>query len=543
MSRFWVVPQGADGARSALAWLLLACALLLLPTLGLYPLLDVDEGAFSEATREMLQSGDWLSTTLNGAPRYDKPILIYWLQALSVGTLGLHEFALRLPSALAALAWVFAIVRFAAPRLGSTSALLAGWIAATSLGVMVMSRAATADALLNALLAASMLDLWRHLDTGGRAALRRVYLWMALGVLAKGPIAILIPLAVSFAYCLSQRRWRDWARVAFDPLGWLILVALAGPWYLAQLVLHGRDFIDGFLVRHNLNRFSGTLEGHSGGLGYYLVVAPLLLLPWSGLLWQTVRRAPGDWPDPLMRYLMLWFAFVFAFFSLSGTKLPHYLLYGMTPVFLLVARRVRDSGNAVNLLWPPCAMALLLPGVPALVQWIGAAMANPDVLRPYLPSLAQWLRAASANPNVTFYAAQAGRAKAVASTSYYLITILAALAAIALGAYRPWPAWQRAVAATAALSAALGFAFAPWIGELLNAPVKHAAQVAAGLPGSAVQWEIAAPSFSVYRQQITPARPPAPGELALTRTDRLDPAIAVDILFEEGGVALVRRRQ
>ncbi|SPE34922.1 conserved membrane hypothetical protein [Burkholderiales bacterium] len=522
MNRLWPAPERPGEARTASAWLLLACALLLLPTLGLYPLFDVDEGAFSEATREMLQSGDWLSTTLNGAPRYDKPILIYWLQALSVTTLGLHEFALRLPSALASLAWVVAIVRFAAPRLGPTTALFAGWIAATSLGVMSMGRAATADALLNALLAASMFDLWRHLESGERAALRRMYLWMALGVLTKGPIAILIPLAVSLGYCLSQRRWRDWARTALDPLGWLILVALAGPWYLAQLVLHGHEFIEGFLVRHNLDRFSGTLEGHGGGLGYYLVVAPLLLLPWSGLLWRTVRQAPRDWHDPLARYLALWFAFVFVFFSLSGTKLPHYLLYGMTPVFLLVARRVRDSGTVVNLLWPPCAMALLLP---------------------FLPILVQRLSATNLAPNASFYVAQAGRAAAVASTSYYLITIIGAATAIALAAYRPWPVWRRAVAASAALSAAIGFAFVPWIGELLNGPVKRAALVAAGLPGPAVQWEIAAPSFSLYRQQLTPARPPAPGELALTRTDRLDPAAPVDIVFQEGGVALVRRRQ
>ena len=115
---------------SAGAWLLVcACALLLLPSLGLYPLFNDDEGAFSEATREILQSGDWLSTTLNGAPRYDKPILIYWLQALSVSCLGLNEFALRLPSALAALAWIAAIVRFAMPRLGPAGGLLAGWIA------------------------------------------------------------------------------------------------------------------------------------------------------------------------------------------------------------------------------------------------------------------------------------------------------------------------------------------------------------------------------------------------------------------------------
>ena len=521
MSARWPEANKADLSRSAWA-LLLACALLLLPSLGLYPLFDVDEGAFSEATREILQSGDWLSTTLNAVPRYDKPILIYWLQALSVKALGLNEFALRLPSALAALAWIAAIVRFAAARSGSASALLAGWIAATSLGVMAMSRAATADALLNCLLATTMFDLWRHLESGDRRALRRTYLWMALGVLTKGPIAILIPFSVSLAYCSFMRRWRPWVRAILDPLGWLILLTIAGPWYLAQILLHGREFIEGFLVRHNLERFSGTLEGHGGSLWYYFVAAPLLLLPWSGLLWRTVKHVPADWHDSLSRYLLLWFAFVFVFFSLSGTKLPHYLLYGMTPLFLLAARRALDSATDANLVWLPCLMLLLLPFVPTLIQNLSTM---------------------AADPRFSYYAAQAARAKITATRWYYVLTIAGAFAAIALVAYRQWPPLRRALVATAALAATIGWAFIPWVGDLLNAPVKHAAQVAAHLPGVAVQWEIAAPSFSVYRQQLTPSRPPEPGELALTRTDRLDPKIPVDPIYVEGGVALVRRRQ
>lgn len=520
-------PTGIDGddRRHAPWQLMLLCAAILLPSIALYPLFDVDEGAFSEATREMLQSGDWLSTTLNGLPRWDKPILIYWLQAISVSALGLNTFALRLPSVLAALAWVLAIVQFARVRLDAGAAVLAGWIAASSLGVLIIGRSATADALLNALLAAMMLDLWRHFESGQRAALRRTYLWMALGVLTKGPIAVLIALAVSLAYCASQRLWRQWWRAVADPLGWLIFLGVAGPWYAAQLLVHGQAFVDGFLVRHNLDRFTSTLEGHGGSHWYYAlyycVLLPGLLLPWSGLLWQVVRRAPGDWRAPLPRYLWLWFGFVFVFFSLSSTKLPHYLLYGMTPVFLLVARQVRPAATLANLVALPCALLLLLPGVPALLQLWGE-------------------RAHGAI--VPFYAAQAQRAQAAAGVSYYVVTVVCALAALALAAYRPWPAWRRGVAATGLLSVALAYAFTPWLGDVLSGPQRRAALFAAGLPGTAVQWDFAAPSFSVYRRQQTPVRPPQPGELAITRTDRLDPEAPVDILYREGGVALVRRR-
>ncbi len=515
-------PPGEGPAPIGSARLLLICAALVLPTLGLYPLFDVDEGAFSEATREILQSGDWLSTTLNGLARYDKPILIYWLQAASVKALGLDEFALRLPSALAALAWVLAIVRFAAPRFGQRNALLAGWITASSLGVLAMGRTATADALLNALLAATMLDLWRHLESGARAPLRRTYLWMALGVLTKGPIAILIPLAVSLVFCLSARRWRDWLRAIADPLGWAILAGVAAPWYAVQLQLHGQDFIDGFLVRHNLNRFNGPLEGHGGTLWYYLAVLPLLLLPWSGLLWQALRRVPAEWRQPLPRYLAIWFAFVFIFFSVSGTKLPHYLLYGMTPVFLLVGRQVAANGRVGNLVLPACALLALLPAAPFLVQ--------------------AWSTQAQAAGRASFYVAQALRATAAAPPAYYVISGTCALLALGFAAAVRWPAWQRGVAASALLAISLGFAFIPWLADVLNGPQKRAAQLAATLPGTAVQWDFAVPSFSVYRRQITPARPPGPGELAIARTDRLDPDIPVDVLFREGGVVLLRRR-
>ena len=86
--------------------------LILLPFLGNAPLFDFDEGAFAEATREMLQKGDFFSTWLNGNPRFDKPILIYWLQAVSVTIFGFNEWAFRFPSALASIFWCFIVFQF-----------------------------------------------------------------------------------------------------------------------------------------------------------------------------------------------------------------------------------------------------------------------------------------------------------------------------------------------------------------------------------------------------------------------------------------------
>jgi 4-amino-4-deoxy-L-arabinose transferase-like glycosyltransferase len=499
---------------------LIAAALLLVPALGLTPLFDVDEGAFGEATREMLASGDWLSTTLNGAPRFDKPILIYWLQAASVAALGLNEFALRLPSALAALAWITAIGRFASARVNVETGALAAWIAATCIGVIVIAHAATADALLNALLAAAMLDAWRFVEDDNHSALRRMYIWIGLGVLTKGPIALLIPVAVTFLYALASRRLRDWPKAAFDPVGWLLLMAIVAPWYGYALHHHGRAFIEGFFVKHNLQRFGGTLEGHSGSLAYYVVAVPLLLLPWTGLLWPALRAARGDWRVGLLRYLWLWFGFVFVFFSASGTKLPHYVLYGLTPLFLLMALHRNEAGAGASIAARLAAAALL-------------------ALMPLLPWLVQQWAIGATGARTPYYAALGLRSLEAAPSSFYAIVGSSCAIGIAVLFVLRWPTWRRLAVAAGLLTLSVEFAVAPWLGDILSGPIKRAAEFVAARPENVVQWNLNVPSFSVYRGRITESRAPRPGELAITRADRLPADATVKVLFEEAGVMVV----
>jgi 4-amino-4-deoxy-L-arabinose transferase-like glycosyltransferase len=498
---------------------LVGAALLMLPVLGLPPLFDVDEGAFSEATREMLASGDWLSTTLNGAPRFDKPILIYWLQAASVSALGLNEFALRLPSALAGLAWIWAILRFVSPRAGTQAGALAAWIAATCIGVTVIAHAAIADALLNALLALAMFDAWRYLEGADRPALRRMYAWIGLGVLTKGPIAVLIPAAVTLLHALASRRLRDWARACLDPVGWLLLAAIVAPWYGYALHRHGQAFIDGFFVKHNLQRFGGTLEGHSGSITFYLLWIPVMLLPWTGLLAPALSHARRDWQDGQARFLWLWFAFVLVFFSLSGTKLWHYALYGLTPLFVLMAVHRDQAGAARTARVLAGLMLALLPLLPLLVQQLAGRLTG---------------------PGTAYYGALARQALQAATPSYYAVAGGACAIGIAALAGLRGPGWRRLAVAAALLSLALNAAVAPWLGEVLSGPVKRAARFAAARPENVVQWNINVPSFSVYRGRITESRAPRDGELAITRADRVPPQDRVEVLFDDAGVLVVR---
>jgi 4-amino-4-deoxy-L-arabinose transferase-like glycosyltransferase len=514
---------GAAGApapalRAGVVLWALGVGALFLVRLGAAPLFDVDEGAFAEATRELLESGDLGVTTLNGAPRFDKPILVYWLQAVSVSLLGLGEAPLRLPSALCAWAWCLAVTRFAWTRLGPAIALLAGTVLATSAGVLAIGRASTADALLNLLLALALLDAWRHLETGRRAPLLRTFLWIGLGLLAKGPVALVVPAAVTLLYCATTRELRRWARAAFDARGWAILLGVAAPWYAYALHRHGTAFVEGFIIRHNLARYTTPLEGHGGSLGYYVLALPLMLLPWSPLLGSVIGSARALWREPLARYLLLWAVFVLVFFSFSGTKLPHYALYGATPLFLLVARRAGSAGRVARGLTLGVIAALLL--LFAVLPWLSTAIAPriPDPLVRELLSGARELAPASLVPAV----------------------IAAGLAwATACGAVRSFTA--RAAAGAAGVAAVLVAVVIPWAGDVMQGPVKRAAEVARLRPEPAVQWRLSVPSFSVYRARITPRAEPAPGQLAIVRLDRIPGGVAVEVLYQERGYALVRR--
>jgi 4-amino-4-deoxy-L-arabinose transferase-like glycosyltransferase len=501
---------------------LLAAALLLgvaLLRLGGAPLFDADEGAFAEATREMLASGDFGHTTLNGEPRWDKPILTYWFQAAAVAVLGPVEAAFRLPSVLAAWAWVVAAFVFARPRFGEAAAWVGAAVLATSAGVLAIGRAATADALLNLWLALAAFDAWRHVErhdagdpSGARVALRRAAVWVALGVLTKGPVALLVPGAAILLWIAGTPRTQWAARLRAlvgDVWAWALLIAVAAPWYAYALHRHGRAFIDGFFMRHNVERFAGTLEGHGGSIAYYLVVVPVLLLPWSALLGPLLARARSAWREPLPRFLLGWAGFVTVFFTLSGTKLPHYALYGITPLALLAGRAWTGAGARMRagVIATIVAMPLVFAAAMQIVVAYVAPMQRDPLYRALLSApadtLGLWASAAA-------FAAAGALALRVVSPARFAPQALAGLA-LAMAA------WFHA-------------AFTPWLGDRLQGAVKRGAIAARADAASgalhAVQWGVHRPSLAVYLETPAPRRAPKAGEVALVREDRLPELIA-----------------
>ena len=191
--------------------------------LGGWPLFDVDEGAFSGATTEMLVNGNYVSTFIYGAPRFDKPILIYWLQGLSVTLFGHNEWAFRLPSAVAATLWVWVIYAFAKPRLNETKALVVAALLCLNLACWGIAHFASADALLNLFLALAFVDMYRYWEQPESQILRRVYVWIALGLLTKGRLPFLYPWP---AVCCSLPAPVVSVNFSalFNPGGWALLL-------------------------------------------------------------------------------------------------------------------------------------------------------------------------------------------------------------------------------------------------------------------------------------------------------------------------------
>lgn len=517
------MPPRAIDRLLASPWLLAAAVLLsFFATLGAVPLFDLDEGAFSEATREMLASGNWLATFLDGAPRYDKPILIYWLQALSVLVFGPHEFAFRLPSALAASVWVVVLYRFVREQLDGRTGLVAGLVMVNAVVVTVIAKAAIADALLNLWLAMTLFDIYRYSRNPSGALALRVYLWMGLGWLTKGPVAVALPALISLLFLLSQRDLRTWLRAIFYWPGWLVFLAVVLPWHLALYLKEGPGFLAGFYLHHNVGRFSSTFESHGGSLAYYFVVLPLSLLPFTGWFLRVLGRLRGALRDPLDAFLWLWFGVVFVLFSFSQTQLPHYLLYGCTPLFVLMARH-RDGLKSGWLAYGPPLLALLV-----------------FLLLPELVALA------AEQSHRDYERAVLARGPEAFGLDYRLIMGLALLVMLAL-ALRAWRApWQGLAVGGLVFAAAVNLALLPAVAELQQAPVRDAAALARELDEPVVGYRIRMPSFSVYRDAITPQRDPRPGELVYTRIDRVDdlrrqfPDTELKLLYNRGGIVLLR---
>lgn len=484
--------------------------------LGNVPLFDLDEGAFSEATREMMASGNYLTTYLNGEPRFDKPILIYWLQVLSVSSFGLNEFALRLPSALSASLWVGVLYLFTRRFYDATTALMSAFFMATAVQITIIAKAAIADALLNLFIASAMFMIYLYYTDRKKIHLYGAFLFIALGVLTKGPIALMIPIIVTFIFFAIKRDLLFWIKTVFNPIGLLIFFAIAAPWYILEYLDQGQAFIDGFFMKHNVNRFNGSLEGHAGSLLYYVPVLLIGTLPYTTLLLKSIRNIRNWISDDLHLFLTIWFAFVFLFFSFSGTKLPHYVIYGYTPLFIIMAVHI-DKIRSDRLLVLPLLILfivlLFLPEISTLIQ--------PMV-----------------DDNYARYVMQS--APEAFSTAYRIYLTVALIALITLMAAQKLNRHIKLIALGFISVIIINGAVIPTYGKIAQEPIRNAAMIAKANHYDVHLWRFNNPSFLVYTEKTASREEPKEGEYVLTKTPYLEKFDKVEIIYEKYGIALAK---
>lgn len=341
--------------------LILGCAILYGVWLHWTPLTEWDESRYCEATRIMVTQGDYLVPQFNGAPRYQKPIFYYWVQAPAVKLLGLNERAARLPSALMVLLTVLLLhgmlLRWLEPRARDDverarargAAFLGGAALATMPLLAVWGRSAVTDATLTFFTTFTLVALLQADLTEGKTS-RRWYLLAALGAglatLTKGPIGLAVPGLIWLVYHATSR---GTLRAKLTGLGgaakrvpWVSILSLftlvAIPWYIAITLVDGTGFLQRFLLTENMARYTTVMEGHGSSnplvfLLTYPLLALLLCFPFSAaVVADAVQPLGGDrelQADETMlrirRFAWVWVLTILVLFTTSQTKLVSYI--------------------------------------------------------------------------------------------------------------------------------------------------------------------------------------------------------------------------
>jgi 4-amino-4-deoxy-L-arabinose transferase-like glycosyltransferase len=361
-----IAPQSApvDRARSAdetastmlaahrslrLAIYAILAAILYLPGLGRPALWEPDEGRYGEIAREMVISGDYVTPRDDFELYFEKPPLVYWAEAGAIQIFGVNEFAVRLPAAVFSIGQVVVTAALAEAMLGAQAGLFAAIALALSPLFFGFARFATLDPALAFFLAAALGAFYAAArdDSFSRPQARRWMLMsaamLALGTLAKGPIALILGGAIALAWMAIERRLRQ---VAQMPLAWCIVIyaAIVVPWFV---VAEARNpgFMRFFIVHEHLERYVASGE-HGWGPWFFIPIVIGGTWPWIFFVpvgWSAMRgddRLAGSAQTTsgrraAARFIAIWFIVIFGFFSIPRSKLGSYILPALVPIAIV----------------------------------------------------------------------------------------------------------------------------------------------------------------------------------------------------------------
>ncbi|WP_340528331.1 glycosyltransferase family 39 protein [Cupriavidus necator] len=359
-----------------LGLVVLAFALLWFGTLGVRHLLGPDEGRYAEIAREMLSTGDWVTIRYNGLKYFEKPPFHMWATALSYTWFGVGAWQARLCVALAGAAGLGASMLAAARWFGTRAGLMTGLVLASAPMWNVAAHFNTLDMTLSGIMACVLASMLLAQHPAATPAARRNWMlacWAAMGLalLTKGLVGLVLPGLVLVMYTCVTRDLALWRRL-HAPAGIALMLLVAMPWYWL-VARRNPEFLRFFFIHEHWQRYTSTVHARKGALWYFV---PLLVggfLPWLGLVPGMVRAvgqragvvAAGG-SRPLQPALMagLWAVSIFVFFSLSGSKLPGYILPLFPALAILAGAALARTGDQP---WRRQLCAMLVVGAIGLL--------------------------------------------------------------------------------------------------------------------------------------------------------------------------------
>jgi 4-amino-4-deoxy-L-arabinose transferase-like glycosyltransferase len=331
--------------RSDLLLLVAFSGFLFFYGLGAFGLVGADEPRYAQVAREMLDRGDWITPTLLGKPWLEKPVLYYWQAMLSFRVAGVSDQAARVPAAFDA-ALLIAVIYFFLRRFRPGSELDGALITASCAAVVIFARAAATDMPLASCFVIALLAWYGWYESERHTYLAVFYFFLALGTLAKGPVAPALAAVIVILFVALKGDWGVIPRTLWIP-GIVLYLAVMLPWYIA-VQLRNPGFFRFFILEHNLSRFSQDVYHHHQPFWFYLPVFLLAMMPWTLVLilavverfrviWSEGKEAFSSPEDSWPLFLLIWMLVPILFFSASQSKLPGYILPAVPAGALLVA--------------------------------------------------------------------------------------------------------------------------------------------------------------------------------------------------------------
>jgi 4-amino-4-deoxy-L-arabinose transferase-like glycosyltransferase len=343
--------------------LVIIYALLWFGTLNYRHLIPSDEGRYAEIAREMLVTSDWITPRYNGYKYFEKPPLQAWATAAAFQVFGIGNWQARLWTALTGFLTIL-MIGFTGARVFNPRA---GWLAAVVLASspmwIISGHFNSLDMGLSSFLVAALCSLLlaqtSHNKNDCRNWMWACWIFMALATLSKGVIGVAIPAMVFIAYSISTWDWKIWTRLRLFS-GSILFLAITAPWFVF-VAQRNPEFLEFFFIHEHLQRFTQDDHSRTGPIYYFVPLLLIGLLPW---LLQAPGAIAQAWSERRRQFsagwlLICWFAVIFAFFSMSHSKLPGYIIPVFPALALIIGNRLDRLLGHTNTMALPWKLQVL----------------------------------------------------------------------------------------------------------------------------------------------------------------------------------------